>query len=167
VELARIYGNGDAGGSIRGSFLALPRDVRYRSERTLIQDFALLDDAMIEGHGSDNYPWADYSCVGKAYVPENMPMRISYTSEIATDDIEALDDPAEPIESSEMWSPSGTVEGGTVQFELRERVSDNDRWVPLGTIEALNVDTSGEDFETKWHSAGKGDNDPVGATCER
>ncbi|WP_415378737.1 hypothetical protein [Halosimplex sp. TS25] len=151
LKLARVYGDE---GNIKGSYLTRPRDARYRSTKTLVQDLALLDDSMIESNGAQYYPWADYTCLGKVNVPEDTLLSISYTSEITTGDIRALNNPAEPIESAEMWSSDGAVEGGTIQFEAPNgRDIADERWLPLGTIEDLNVDTSGMDFEDAWDSA--------------
>ena len=60
MDLARIYGSGEEGGTISGGYLALLEDVKGKSRANLIQDFALLDQNVVEHQGTGHHPWGDY-----------------------------------------------------------------------------------------------------------
>ncbi|WP_123536965.1 DUF7286 family protein [Halosimplex salinum] len=165
VELARVYGS-RSGDSIDGSFLARPEDVRYLDRWMIVQDLALLDVANVNSNGAKYYPWGDYQCLGKAVVPSNRGMSISYTGSISAEQINGLTSPATADTSWEYWGPDDSLSGGQIQFELddSDRVP-GDNWIPLGTIEALNEDMSGDTFDDLWDTAATGENHATGTEC--
>lgn len=173
VQLARIYGNGEAGGWLKGGFLADLDDVENESRTSLIRKYALIDDSLVTDTPSNNhpewdqyidddedpnvYPWANYQCLSKVYIPEDYPMRISYTSVITQADLSTTWDRGSPNKQSNIWQNRALL-GGEVQFQLvGYNIESDDRWVPLGSIKKFNSGDDNGSLMRRWKSASKGD----------
>jgi len=132
-SFARIYGSGDEGGTITGSYVARPGSVIGKDRKHLVQDFALWDVSVVPG-GSGTDPWGDYQCLGKLVVQSQIDVSVSTTSTFYEDD--------HPINE--------TLDGGKLQFKLHSIPGDT-YWIPLGRID--NLSSNPNEFRDRYDDA--------------